>query len=124
MAEDVSGRTALVTGASRGIGAAIARSLAAVGCRVVLTYRSREAEALAVVSEIEASGGSAFAIRCDVNERAALRELAGRVCERYDRLDILVNNAGIAVRRELDDITEADWDAHHETNVTPAFVLS
>ena len=124
MMEDIRGRVALVTGGSRGIGAAVAAALAAAGATVALTYREREAEASAVVQTIRAGGGSAEFFQVDVADRVAVRRLAEDVRARLGPIGILVNNAGIGVKREIDEITDDDWDRHLLVNVTSAFVLT
>jgi 3-oxoacyl-[acyl-carrier protein] reductase len=88
-------QVAIVTGASRGIGAAIAHRLANEGYAVIVNYAGKQEEAQAVVDAIEARGGSAFAVRADVADSAAVRSLFDAAIERYGRVDVLVNNAGI-----------------------------
>jgi 3-oxoacyl-[acyl-carrier protein] reductase len=110
-------KAAIVTGASRGIGAAIARRLAADGAQVVVNYgRSREA-AERVVAEIAAAGGEAVAIGADVADRAQVRSLFARAMETYGRLDILVNNAAVAETRPLEEIDPEHFDRQFAVNV-------
>jgi len=92
---NLTGRAALVTGGSRGIGAAIARRLAEEGAAVAITYREAEAQAVAVVAAIEAAGGRALALRADLTEAAAAGAVVQQTAKAFGRLDILVNNAGI-----------------------------
>jgi len=92
---NLTGRAALVTGGSRGIGAAIARRLAEEGAAVAITYREAEAQAVAVVAAIEAAGGRALALRADLTEAAAAGAVVQQTAKAFGRLDILVNNAGV-----------------------------
>src|SRR5664279_5533514 len=95
---ELAGKVAIVTGAGRNIGRAIARQLAAGGASVVVNARSNQAEADAVVREIEASGGEAMAVLADVADAAAVEAMAQAALKRFGRIDILVNNASL--RRE------------------------
>ncbi|MGH7312219.1 MAG: SDR family NAD(P)-dependent oxidoreductase, partial [Candidatus Rokuibacteriota bacterium] len=88
-------RVALVTGASRGIGAAIAGAFGREGARVAVNYRRSEAHAVAVVAAIEAAGSNAIAVQADVAQTAAVRALVDRTVAAFGPIDILVNNAGI-----------------------------
>jgi 3-oxoacyl-[acyl-carrier protein] reductase len=88
-------QVAIVTGASRGIGAAIAQRLAGEGYAVVVNYAGKQDEAQGVVAAIEAHGGTAFAVRADVSDSAAVRGLFDAAVDRFGRVDVLVNNAGI-----------------------------
>jgi 3-oxoacyl-[acyl-carrier protein] reductase len=97
------GKTALVTGGSRGIGAAAARALAAAGANVAITYASSGDKALAVVGELEALGVRAEAFRVDQADATQAAPLVSQVLERFGRLDVLVNNAGVAAYGAIDD---------------------
>jgi 3-oxoacyl-[acyl-carrier protein] reductase len=119
---DLSGRVALVTGASRGIGRAIARQIASRGGVVVAAARGDHADA--AVEEIRTAGGRAEAIALDVTERGAAENTIAGVVERHGRLDILVNNAGVARDQLLLRMKREDWDAVLETNLTGAFALT
>ena len=119
---DLSGRVAIVTGASRGIGRAIALQFARQGAMVVAAARGENARA--VVDEIVASGGRAEAVGLDVTEPGAAEQLAATTLERHSRIDILVNNAGIARDQLLLRMKRDDWDAVLATNLTAAFALS
>ncbi len=125
MAESVRDGSALVTGASRGIGAAIARALARDGWRIGVNYRSDRDGAQAVVSEIERDGGQAIALPADVADRTAPDELFGTLESHFDAPVLaLINNAGI----NRDDLTpslgDEEWDSVLETNLTAAFRLT
>ena len=113
------GRVALVTGASRGIGRAIARTLAARGADVVLAARGDHAEAAA--AEIRDSGGRATAVVMDVTDAASIDAAVAATLSRTGRLDILVNNAGIAKDQLMLRMKREDWDAVVATNLTAAF---
>ncbi len=119
---DLSGRVALVTGASRGIGRAIAMKLAAQGATVVAAARERNAEA--TVAEITAAGGKAEVASLDVGDPAAIEALIAGTLERHGQIDILVNNAGITKDQLMLRMKRADWDAVIGTNLTGAFSLT
>jgi NAD(P)-dependent dehydrogenase (short-subunit alcohol dehydrogenase family) len=119
-------RTALVTGAGRGIGSAIVLALAAAGIRVVAAARSRD-ELDAVVAAVEAEGGEAAAIECDLADRSQSAELADRAAAAFGPIDVLVNNAGIgssADPRPLAEFRDAFWDETLEVNLTAPYLLS
>ena len=121
---DLSGRVALVTGASRGIGKAIALALAKAGADVAVNYRSRATEAQAVVAAIRALGRRSVSLDADVSNSQAVARLVGSVEEALGPIDVLVNNAGIALRRELEELTEADFDNTLGVNLKSAFLCS
>jgi meso-butanediol dehydrogenase/(S,S)-butanediol dehydrogenase/diacetyl reductase len=108
-------RAIIVTGAGRGIGAAMARGLAAEGARLVIADRD-EANARAVAADIEASGGRAIAVMVEVTERESVRAMIARTVEAFGRLDVIFNNAGIAQTRPFLSITEEDWDRVMDVN--------
>lgn len=118
------GKIALVTGASRGIGAAIARRLAADGATVALTYQASSAAAEALVREIEAAGGKARAWRSDAGDAVALARTVDQVAEEFGRIDILVNNAGVAVMKPIEEFALADFDHTVSVNVRAVFVAT
>jgi 3-oxoacyl-[acyl-carrier protein] reductase len=119
--DDLIGKVALITGASRGIGRATALALAAAGANVAINYRSRDNEADDVVSQIVRSGRIAVAVKADVSVSAEVNRMVGTVTKELGSPSILVNNAGIGVARSVDDITEQDWDDTIAANLTSAF---
>ncbi len=119
---DLSGKVALVTGASRGIGRAIACTLAAQGAIVVAAARQDHANE--VVAELAAKGQRAEAVTLDVTDAAAIEQLPGDIVRRHGRLDIVVSNAGIARDQLLMRMKRADWDAVIGTNLTATFSLA
>jgi 3-oxoacyl-[acyl-carrier protein] reductase len=121
---DLNGHTALVTGASRGIGAAIALALAEAGAAVAVNYRQHAPEADAMVAKIKDIGGRATAIAADVSQAAAVAKMVDHVTSTLGPIDILVNNAGIAIVRGIDDLTESDFDATIGVNLKSAFLCT
>ncbi len=121
---DLNGHTALVTGASRGIGAAIAMALAEAGAAVAVNYRERADEADAVVAKIRESGGRATAIAADVSQAAAVAKMVDLAGSALGAIDILVNNAGLAIVRSIDDLTESDFDRTIAVNLKSAFLCT
>lgn len=115
------GKKALVTGASRGIGRAIALALAAEGADVAVNYAGSEAAAKEVAAEIEAMGRKAFVIQADISSNAAATEMIDKVVAEFGRIDILVNNAGITRDGLLMRMKEEDWDAVLTTNLKGVF---
>jgi 3-oxoacyl-[acyl-carrier protein] reductase len=121
---DLRGRVALVTGGSRGIGAAIAAVLAEAGAAVAVNYRERAADADAVVAGITSNGGRAIAVAADVSQAAAVTKMVDHVTSALGPIDILVNNAGIAIVRGIDELTEAEFDATISVNLKSAFLCT
>lgn len=117
----LSGKVAIVTGASRGIGRAIAEQLAADGADVVVNYNSSEAEALDVVAAIEEQGGRVIAVQANVGDYDACQALVKSTLEAYGQVDILVNNAGTTRDTLLLMMKEADWDVVINTNLKSMF---
>jgi 3-oxoacyl-[acyl-carrier protein] reductase len=121
---DIGGHVALVTGGSRGIGAAVAMALAEAGAAVAVNYRERAADADAVVAAITAKGGRAMAVAADVSQAADVNRMVGQVASAFGSIDILVNNAGIAIVRGVDELTEADFDRTILVNLKSAFLCT
>jgi 3-oxoacyl-[acyl-carrier protein] reductase len=120
---DLISRTALVTGASRGIGRATARALAAAGARVIVHYGNARGEADSLVAEIRASGGKADAVGVDLAVADGPQRLAAEVRKLTDRLDILVANAGIATAAAIEEQTVEEFDRMFAVNVRAPFFL-
>ncbi|MCI7795747.1 MAG: 3-oxoacyl-[acyl-carrier-protein] reductase [Lachnospiraceae bacterium] len=118
---DLSGKVALVTGASRGIGRKIAVTLAGYGASVIVNYNGSREKADEVVEEITDNGGQAEAIQCNVAEFDRAKELIDGIVKTYGRLDILVNNAGITKDNLIMKMSEDDFDAVIDTNLKGAF---
>lgn len=118
------GRTAIVTGAARGIGRAIAERFAAEGARVVVNYRANAERAREAVEAIQAAGLDAIAVAADVSDRESVRRMVDQTIDRFGRIDVLVNNAGVMVTKGLFETTEADWDLTLDTNLKGAYLCS
>lgn len=114
---DLTGKKALVTGSSRGIGQGIALALAKQGADVVVNYHSKAQEAEVVVAAVKALGRDSFAIQADVADLASIEKMFAEIKSRWGKLDILVNNAGIVEFKPFDQITGEDWDKMINTNL-------
>jgi 3-oxoacyl-[acyl-carrier protein] reductase len=121
---ELAGKVALVTGGSRGIGAAIAKRLAAEGANVALTYSKGADAAASIVKEIERVGGKAVAIEADAANVDAVRNAVETTVETFGRLDVLVNNAGTAIAMAVEEMTLEDFDRLFAVNVRGAFVAT
>jgi 3-oxoacyl-[acyl-carrier protein] reductase len=122
--QNLKGHIALVTGASRGIGAAVALALAGAGAAVAVNYRERAGSADAVVAKINAIGGRATAVAADVSKSADVTAMVERVTKALGPIDILINNAGMAIVRGVDDLTEAEFDQTIAVNLKSAFLCT
>jgi 3-oxoacyl-[acyl-carrier protein] reductase len=120
--ERLKGKVAIVTGASRGIGAAIAERLARDGASVVVNYVDSADKAAAVVRRIEGGGGRAAAVQADVGKAAEVQRLFDESAKRFGKVDILVNNAGVPLYKMVAEITEAEFDRILATNVKGVFL--
>ena len=118
------GHTALVTGGSRGIGAAISKALAQAGVAVAINYRERADEANKLVETIAKANGRAVAIPADVSQTSAVAQMVERVKSELGPIDILINNAGIAITRGIDDLSEADFDQTIAVNLKSVFLCT
>ena len=123
-ADTLQGRVALVTGGSRGIGAAISRALADAGAAVAVNYRARAQEANSLVESLRNAGGRAIAVATDVSQAEAVARMVERVKSELGAIDILVNNAGIAIVRGVDDLSETDFDQTIAVNLKSAFLCT
>ncbi len=111
------GKIAVVTGASKGIGAGIAKALAAEGATVIVNYASSKSDADAVIAQIAETGGCAFAVQADMSQAADVVRLFETIRIKYGTLDVLVNNAGVAVFQMIDDLTEEAFHKQFNLNV-------
>jgi len=118
---DLAGRAAIVTGAGRGLGAAMAEALAAAGAAVILSGRDLARLEL-VAGKIRKEGGRAEVALCDITRRSEVEELIAGVELRHQRVDILVNNAGINARAAVADVQDSDWDLMLRTHMTGPFI--
>ena len=121
MTKSLAGKSALVTGGSRGIGAATVRRLASEGAAVAFTYAASDDKAAALVTEIEAGGSEALAIKADSADPEAVQRAVADTVRRFGHLDILVNNAGILLRGPVDAFSLADFDRMFAVNVRAVF---
>ena len=122
--QDLRAHVALVTGASRGIGAAVALTLAELGAAVAVNYRERADDAGTIVARIKAGGGSAIAVQADVSQAAAVAAMVDQVASALGPIDILVNNAGMAIVRGIDDLSEEDFDRTIAVNLKSTFLCT
>jgi 3-oxoacyl-(acyl-carrier-protein) reductase len=121
---ELTGKACLVTGGSRGIGRAIALELGRHGAFVAVGYAHNKAAAEEVGAEIATSGGKSFAFGCDVQDPEAIEPAVARVVEQFGKIDVLVNNAGITRDRSLAKMSDEEWDAVLQTNLSSVFHLT
>jgi len=124
MSKNLEGKIALVTGGSRGIGAAIAKRLAADGANVAITYTKGADAAASVVKEIERGGGKAIAIQADATDVGAVEAAVEKTVATFGRLDVLVNNAGTAIPKTFEEATLEELDRVINTNLRGVFVAT
>jgi 3-oxoacyl-[acyl-carrier protein] reductase len=124
MTKKLEGKTALVTGASRGIGAAIAKRLAADGAKVAITYARGADSADSVIKAIESAGGKAIAIQADATDPKAVRAAIDKAVSSLGKLDILVNNAGTAIPKKFEETTLEELDQVINLNIRGVFVTT
>ena len=118
------GRVSLVTGASRGLGRAIALKLSSLGSKIAVNYREREAEANSVVEAIISQGGEAIAIKADVTDGEAVKAMVQQLANKWDKIDILVNNAGVNRDTLLLRMPDKAWDDVINTNLRGAYLCT
>src|SRR5258707_7398860 len=124
MSKKLEGKTALITGGSRGIGAAIAKRLAADGANVAITYTKGADAAASVVKEIERAGRKAIAIQADAADPRAVEAAVEKTVATFDRLDVLVNNAGTAIPKRFEETTLEELDRLIDINIRGTFVAT
>ncbi|SEN13212.1 3-oxoacyl-ACP reductase family protein [Bradyrhizobium sp. OK095] len=124
MSKKLEGKTALVTGGSRGIGAAIAKRLAADGARVAITYSRGADAATSVVKTIEAAGGKAIAIQADATDPKAVQAAVDKTVNAFGKLDVLVNNAGTAIPKKFEETTLEELDQVINLNIRGVFIAT
>jgi 3-oxoacyl-[acyl-carrier protein] reductase/pteridine reductase len=122
--KQLTGKTALVTGAAKRIGRAIAMALAEGGANVAITYLASQAEAEQTVRDLAAFDVDAFAVRTDLTDPQSIRESVAAVIDEFGRLDLLVNNAGVFESAALEQITVAQWDRMFATNTRAPFLVA
>ena len=123
-ANGLRGRTALVTGGSRGIGAAISRALAEAGAAVAINYRDRTDEAKKLAENLRKTGANVITVQADVSLADAVSKMIATANSALGTVDILINNAGIAITRGIDDLSEADFDRTIATNLKSVFLCT
>ena len=120
----LAGKTAIITGASRGIGAEIARKFAAEGAKVVVNYSGSQEKAVAVVAEIQANGGEGIAVKANVSDAESVKAMVDETMKTFGSVDILVNNAGITRDNLMMRMKDDEWDDVINTNLKGVFVCT
>jgi 3-oxoacyl-[acyl-carrier protein] reductase len=123
-AKELEGKVSLVTGASRGLGRAIAVRLASVGSKIAVNYLASDAEAATAVREIEDCGGEALLVKANVADSEAVKAITREIVEKWGKIDILVNNAGITRDNLLLRMRDAAWDEVINTNLRGAYLCT
>ena len=123
-ANSLRGRTVLVTGGSRGIGAAISRALAEAGAAVAINYRERSEEANRLADALRKTGVHTITVAADVSQPEAVTKMVDVVTSEFGAVDILINNAGIAITRGIDDLSETDFDRTTSVNLKSVFLCT
>lgn len=121
---NLSGKTAIITGASRGIGAEIARKMAQAGAKIVVNYSGSQAKAEAVVEEIKNNGGEAIAVKANVSDADAVKAMVEQTMQTFGSIDILVNNAGITRDNLMMRMKDDEWDDVINTNLKGVFICT
>ncbi|MDQ0594178.1 3-oxoacyl-[acyl-carrier protein] reductase [Chryseobacterium ginsenosidimutans] len=118
---NLSNKVVLVTGASKGIGAEVAKKLAEAGAKVIVNFSGSKADADNVVEEIKTNGGEAIAVQADVSKSEDVKSLFDQSIAHFGRIDVLVNNAGIMITKTIQETTDEDFDRHFSINVKGVF---
>ncbi|MDN7244217.1 3-oxoacyl-[acyl-carrier-protein] reductase [Planococcus shenhongbingii] len=121
---NLTGKTAIVTGASRGIGAEIARKLAKAGAKIVVNYSGSQEKAEAVAAEIQANGGEAIAVKANVSDSEAVKAMIDETMSQFGSIDILINNAGITRDNLMMRMKDDEWDDVINTNLKGVFICT
>jgi 3-oxoacyl-[acyl-carrier protein] reductase len=124
MGARLKGQVAIITGSSRGIGAAIAKRFSEEGGRVVVNYNGSKEKAAAVAEAISKAGGECILAKADVTQTSEVRRMVSDVSDKYGRIDILVNNAGVLLRTDFLESTDEDWDTVVGVNLKGAYICS
>src|SRR5690606_8627494 len=120
----LAGKTAIITGASRGIGAEIARKFSEAGAKVVVNYSGSQEKAEAVVAEIQEKGGEAIAVKANVSDSDAVKSMIDETMKAFGSIDILVNNAGITRDNLIMRMKDDEWDDVINTNLKGVFICT